>query len=102
VAFGLLLLDQLQLQCTSEDDAFEKLDIILEPLLAFDEAAVVVLSAMFVGLPDPNVSAQIKEALLAKFLALQNIDPNNYPAFRSVVRAEIDSSGLLPEKWSII
>lgn len=89
VALGIGLIYALKEASADGKGPSEALESVLEPIEALDMTADVVFAAMQFAAAD-NEASPIQSALLSRFLQLQNINTEIYPAFVSAIRASIE------------
>lgn len=92
LALGLSIVHSLKRAIYSGRDVSEVLERLIEPIEALDKTANAVFAAMLVSSADDRCPAEIQRALIGGFLRLQNIDEDNYPPFRAVVRRSTDAA----------
>ena len=102
LALGLSIIKALQKAERNGHDVADALDELVEPIAALDKTADAVLSGVMVSSIDKQYSPTIRCALICRFLGLQNIDVDNYPAFVAVVRNATDAAMLALFELSVM
>ena len=94
LALGLSIIKALQRAERNAHNVADALDELIEPIAALDKTADAVFSGVMVSSIDEQCSPTIRCALICRFLGLQNIDVDNFPAFVAVVRNATDAAML--------
>lgn len=92
LALGLAIIKKLQRAERNDRDVSEALEEIIEPIEALDKAAEAIFSSTMVASIEGNCTPEIKRSLILRFIRSQNISPEMYPAFVSIVRESIEAS----------
>ena len=92
LALGIAIIKALQMAERNSRDVADALDELIEPIGALGITADAVFSAVMASSIDELCSSATRSALICGYLRLQNIDPQSYPAFVSVVRNSTDAA----------
>jgi len=87
LALALYLVAQLERELRNGRNPRERLGSVLEPISALDETANVVLLATQITCLDEESSAEIRAALIERFVSLQNLPNSEVDAFAALVRS---------------
>ena len=91
MALGFAILDTLTRAERSGANPGETLGAMLEPIGALDKTAEAVFAAMLISSVDDRSQAATGD-LIAAYLRLQNLDEQNYTAFKAIVQQRTDAA----------
>lgn len=91
LGLALSLIDALERELRNKRDPKERLAIILDPIMALDDAANVVFLATQIACLNEDASADVKAALIEHFVSLQNLPTDEAEAFALLVKSAAPS-----------
>lgn len=86
LALGFSVIDRLRTAKRNGRNLDAELDAILEPIAALDDTAKVVLAALTVTAAEEHFEQEIPTAVIKGFVALQNPDQTQFPAFAGLAK----------------
>ena len=87
LALGFSVIDLLRTAQRNDRNLDAELDAILEPIVALDDTADVILAALTVTAVDERYEQEIAASLVKGFAALQNPDQAQFPAFTGLAKS---------------